>query len=319
MQRKEKRTRLTLWLTLPVLLGLLLTACSAPAAPSAANGRAGGAAPAAADKAPPTGASPGGAAGSPAGALATVPGSTDPALDRKLVFNADLSLQVKDARSAMNEIQNLINFHHGYTADANLTGSESDGWNAKLVLRIPTANYGTILDALRKLGEVRQQRQWAQDVTDQYIDLDARVKTLSEYEQRLRELALKANNFDDWLKLTHQINDTRIQVESLSGKLRLLSNQVEFSTINVSLIQPRPGAQPETASPLTQRMVKAFHDSAKALADLGEGLLVFLAAFLPVGIVMGAIIAAVFAAARGLRRRQAPTPPPPLPPAGGSV
>lgn len=253
---------------------------------------------------------PGGGSGTGVGAV-----GPDATFNRKIILNADVSLKVKDARAALQEIQDLVNFNRGYVADANLTGSDEGGWNGRLVLRIPSANYGNVMEKMRQLGEVRQERQWSQDVTEQYIDLEARVKILTEHEQRLRELALKANTFDEWLKLTQQVNDTRIQIENLTGRLRLLSNQVEFSTINISLIQPPPGKdeEPKPAN-LTERMARAFRESAKGLAALGEGLLIFLAGFLPVGVVLGAVAAAVIMVVRTVRRATNRVAPPPVPP-----
>lgn len=283
--------------------------------------------PAAAPATPPAPAQPAVAADRPpaaggklaaGGAPAVGAVAADPGLGRKVILNADIALKVTDARQALNEIQDLANFNRGYLADASLTGSDEGGWNGRLVLRIPAANYGSVMTAIRKLGAVRQERQWSQDVTEQYMDLEARIKILTEHEQRLRELALKASSFDEWLKLTSQVNDTRIQIENLTGRLRLLSNQVEFSTINISLIQPPPerGKKEEAApSALGERMAKAFRDSARALAELGAGLLVLLAGLLPVGAVLAALAAAAWILLRLLGRRSAGRPsPPPSPP-----
>lgn len=337
------------WLLTLVLLGALLASCggSRQAQAPRAEGMAGRAGPSAvaSDTAASAPAQPAGRevkeqaarAGKPATAPAPPsegladregrpdgPGTgtvgADPAAGRKIILNADISLRVRDARAALSEIQDLANFNRGYVADANLTGSDEGGWNGRIVLRIPSAHYGNVLEKLRGLGEVRQERQWSNDVTEQYIDLEARIKILTEHEQRLRELALKASTFDEWLKLTQQVNETRIQLENLTGRLRLLSNQVEFSTLNISLVQPPPGKgeREGQSAPLAERMVRAFTESARALLQLGEGLLVFLAGFLPVGAVMAGALAGILLVIRGVARRGAgKAAPPPFPPAQG--
>lgn len=247
-------------------------------------------------------------------------GFGDPTFERKIVLNADISLKVKDARATQAAIRDLVNFNRGYMADANLTGSDEGGWNGRIVVRIPAANYGNMMEKTTELGEVRQERQWSQDVTDQYIDLEARVRILTEHEQRLRELALKAGTFDEWLKLTQQVNDTRIQIETLTGRLRLLSNQVEFSTINISIFQP-PGGKEKTGDPkpgtLGERMTQAFKASMGALGAGGEWLLVFLAGFLPVGVMIVVVLAAIFVVVKALTRFGGTRTPPPSPPTSG--
>lgn len=287
----------------PTAPAMSTVSSAAPAAPPAARNAAGPAAGAAPAPSLPN---------SPAGELAP-PAGSDVTVDRKIILNADISLKVDNARKALNDIQDLATFNHGYVSDANLTGSDTDGWNAKVVLRIPSGAFGDVMSKLRAMGEVRQERQWTQDVSEQYIDLQARQKTMQEYLTRLQELALKAGNFDDWLKLTRQINDTQVQLESITGKLRLLSNQVDFSTFTLSVVQP-PGAavkqDDKPAAGVLARMVKAFQDSAKALTSFGEGLLVFLAGFLPVGVVLVLLGSGAWYGYRRWRGRSAPPPTP---------
>lgn len=207
----------------------------------------------------------------------------DTAFSRKIIMNADIRLRVENLRDAVGEIQSLANMNRGYVADSRVSGSDDDGWNAQIVLRIPSTHFGEIYSNLRKLGKVQEERQWSNDVTEQYMDLEARIRILSEYEQRLRDLALKADRFEDWLRLTTQINQTRIEIEQLTGRLRLLQNQVEFSTINISLYQPRAGTvvEPEAAG-LGTRMIQAFKESAQAVLEFGEAMFIFLAGLVPV-------------------------------------
>ena len=320
------------------LLAGLLAACgsgsraAAPAAAPAPPGATGampaekgmsqdaaGSRNAAAPAAPAPRPAPTSAGSGPSAALGAPTGIDLAAYDRKIILNADLSLKVENARQAMQEVQGIANFSRGYASDANLTGSDEGGWTVRMVLKIPSGNYSDALDKVRKLGEVKAERQWSQDVTEQYIDLNARLKTLEEYEQRLRELALKANNFDEWLKLTQQVNDTRMQIESLTGRLRVLNNQVEFSTVNLSLVQPPAGARKEEPKPVTlgERVVRSFQASARAMVQIGEALVIFLAGFLPVGVVLGVVLGVVWVVIRAWRQRS-PRPGSPPPP-GGTV
>lgn len=329
-----------IWFGLPgrlaviALLAGLLAACGGGGArPAAAPAPVGvGSAPSVADsaaKSPAQSVAPAASAPRPAGPSVSSPSTALGAPvgvdlsqnDRKIILNADLSLKVENAREAMQAIQEVANFSRGWVSDANLTGSDDAGWTVKMVLKVPAGNFADALDRVRKLGEVKGERQWSQDVTDTYIDLNARLTTLQEYEQRLRELALKANGFDEWLKLTQQINETRTQIESLTGRLRVLNNQVEFSTFNISLSQPPVAGKPKAeVNPvgLGQRIANAFRESGKAMLQIGEGFLVFLAGFLPVGVVLGILFVLGWAGYKAWRQRN-PRPTAPPPPTGGSA
>ena len=205
---------------------------------------------------------------------------------RKIVQNAEYQLQVTDAVSALQRLQNLAATTAGYVVDAALDKGTDGSWAGRLILRLPAGQYNGAIAEIRRIGEVRQERQWSQDVTERYYDLEARIRIQQEYERKLEELAAKATTFDDWMKLTQQINNTRATIEQMQGSLKLLANQVEYSTISISFNQPAPGQEPppkppEPAKGLWPAMTRAFHGSIQWFADLGQALLVRAAAFVP--------------------------------------
>lgn len=319
-------------ISLLALVALLVTACggssrqsASSAKDSAAPALARGARPAESPtQLAPTAVSD--QSGSPLGTSPTSMGTppADAAFQRKIIMNADISLRVENAREAMAELQNLANYSRGYVVDAKLEGSDEGGWNAHVVLRIPAGNYSSALASIRELGTVRQERQYTEDVTDQYYDLETRIKIATEYEQQLRDLALKAETFEEWLKLTQQINETRVQIENMTGQLRRLQNLVEYSTLNVTLWQPAKGVEirPEPKG-LWDRMSQAFTESTQGVWELSQSLIVWLVALIP-GLVFLAILAGfVWLLVLPFRRRfrsgssrmGPPTPPlPPTPP-----
>lgn len=246
------------------------------------------------------------------------PSLGDPSLQRKLILNADLGLEVTDARRAMGEIQRLAAVYRGYVADSQLSGTVESGWNARITLRMPAATFGEAYAELKKLGEVRNERQWTQDVTEEYIDLTARLKILQQHEATLVDLQTRAKTFEEWERLTYRLNDVRVQIESLQGRMRFLDNQVGYSTLNISLYQPPPGVDVKPAGPKTlgERMAEAFRDSAKAVWIFAEAMLVFVAAFLPVLGFLVVVGLVVLILVRSFRRRTPPAGPAGGPPAG---
>lgn len=101
---------------------------------------------------------------------------------------------------------------------------------------------------------------------------------------------MQAANFDEWLRLAKEINEVRLQVENLQGSLQQLANKVEYSTLNIALVQPAPGTLAvQQGDGLWQQMVGAFGDSLRYLGSLGRSLLIALAGALPVLVPVAAL------------------------------
>lgn len=230
---------------------------------------------------------------------------------RQIILNAEYSLRVTDARAALASLQNLANGAGGYVTDATLARQESGAWAGRVVLRVPSGGYGGAIEAVRQAGEVLQERQWTQDVTEQYQDTERRLRIQQEMEVKLQELASRAATFEDWLKLTQQINETRAQIETMQGNLKKLSNQVAYSTIAVGLNQPAPRELPAAAAPgqgLASQMSRSFERSLWRLAGWGRELLLGLAAAAPLLVPAGLIGLGLW-----LRRRRRAAAPAPVP------
>ncbi len=202
---------------------------------------------------------------------------------RKIIMNGSYSLRVADARGAVEQLRTLTAATGGYVAEATLNRDGSGTWRGRLVLRIPVAGFPGAVQQLGQIGEVESERQWSQDVTEQYMDLEQRVAILQEHEQRLRELAARAATFDDWNKVTGQINETRTQIENGLGRLKLLTNQVDYAILEVQVWQPSPAELPlprETGALLGQ-VQQAFVYSTRHLGSLGRRAVVGLARLAP--------------------------------------
>lgn len=226
----------------------------------------------------------------------------------KMVYNANLELVVKDARAAMSQVRELAAQSGGYVSDANLARSIAtqvdDGqWNGRAVLRIPVAAYGGAREQLKTYGRVLSEREWTQDVTDQYQDLSARIHTLRQHEERLLELVARADKFDDWLKLSGALNDTRAAIEKAEGQQKLLDNQVQYATLNVSLLQYPPSTPaPVSGTGFWGRAGATFSASWHALGERVQVLLFWLIYAVPYLAIAAAVAGGVTAV--WLRRRR---------------
>ncbi len=214
---------------------------------------------------------------------------------KKLILNGDYTIRVKELEPAIDALQRLALERGGYLVETTVNRADDGSAAARIVLRLPAERFGEVVGSVGELGDIQRQQVWSQDVTAQFIDQESRLKVLTEHEQKLQELAQSAANFDDWLRLAKQINETRAQVESLQGSLKQLANQVEYSTLNIALVQPAPGKEPTVvrSEGVGAEMSGAFRASVGLLGSAVRWSLVGLSAaapfLLPLGLVGGAV------------------------------
>ncbi|ATW24296.1 DUF4349 domain-containing protein [Candidatus Formimonas warabiya] len=158
-------------------------------------------------------------------------------LERKIIQNAEIKLRVEDLDAVCDRIKNKTIELEGYPNDYTVVTNENQS-NASLSLKVPSTNYAQLLDFIVKQGKADFKREYTNDVTLEYIDLDARVKVLKTEEDSLLTILNKAEKIDDILKIKAQITATRQERESLEGQLKALHNSIEYATILVTLYQP---------------------------------------------------------------------------------
>ncbi|MCZ0940334.1 MAG: DUF4349 domain-containing protein [Caldilineaceae bacterium] len=164
---------------------------------------------------------------------------------RQVIANANISLVVADAATALSGVEQIVTDLGGYVADMDLSKGrydESDVLRGSLTLRVPSAGLEEALDLLQALAtDVNYLNVNRQDVTDQYSDLDARLRNLRATETELLALLTEVRErpnakVDDILAVYRSLTEIREEIEMLQGRKNLLDNQIDFSTIWVELI-----------------------------------------------------------------------------------
>jgi hypothetical protein len=110
-----------------------------------------------------------------------------------------------------------------------------------LVIRIPSAQFESSLEEIRSLGSrTLQNKQSGEDVTEEFIDLEARIKTQKALEDQFLQIMKQASKVEDALEVQRQIAEVRTEIEKLEGRKRFLENRSSLSTIKINLQSPRP-------------------------------------------------------------------------------
>jgi len=236
-------------------------------------------------------------------------GADAPVTDRKIIQNAEIELHVRDVDEALNAVHEAVRRAGGYVQGTDVSGTRESGRHVSMTLRVPAGSFTSILDVLSGLGERERLRQWTDDVTEEYLDLEARIATKEAHLAQLNKLYERSGTISEMLELEREIARVTAELESLKGRYNYLSNQVAFSTIGVNMYEPgvpMPRATPQT---LGERMRDSFLYSWNATIAMAESLLIALVSIIPVLLFLVVIAAVVFILIKligGVRRRGGP-------------
>jgi hypothetical protein len=173
-------------------------------------------------------------------------GSTAEAADRKIIRNADITIEVPSTVDAQHQVTSIAESNGGFVVTSEAKQRESNDpaqrtLDIKLVVRVPSNQFGRAFVEIKKLaGNTPAEQVTSQDVTEDFIDLEARIKTQKALEVQFLEIMRQANKIADALEVQRQIAEVRTEIEKLEGRKRFLENRSSLSTINVNIQTPKP-------------------------------------------------------------------------------
>ncbi|MEX0832812.1 MAG: DUF4349 domain-containing protein [Actinomycetota bacterium] len=158
-----------------------------------------------------------------------------PSVGQKIIKTADLSLVVENNtfHEAFDKASLVAQKYNGFVVSSSSEGIKAD--SGSLLIRIPSDSFDLALGDLRDLGDVERQTIGGQDVTDQFVDLRARLKTWEAQEAVLIRLMGRARNVSQTMQIQRELQDVRFRIEEIKGQLRLLNDQASLATIAVSV------------------------------------------------------------------------------------
>jgi len=201
------------------------------------------------------------------------------AMNRKILRNAELTLEVSDPGVAQRQITSIAEALGGFVISSEskqrqIGDSGKTELELQLVVRVAATNFGAALEQIRAQGtRVIQEKTTGQDVTEEFIDLEARIKTQRALELQFLEIMKQANKVSDALEVQRQIADVRTEIEKLEGRKRFLENRASLSTITVSL------QTPEAIAVNTSGFVRNVRDAVADSVSIASGIVLFLIRF----------------------------------------
>jgi len=214
---------------------------------------------------------------------------------RKIVYNASVRMETTDYDTTRAALQEAVTAANGYLESTDQGGSKDSGSRyTYYTARIPAENYRSFLTAAGEAGNVTSLNESAQDITAEYVDVEARLKALNDQRDRLNALADKAETTADLL------SDVQYQLESYTGQMRLMDNQVRYSTVDISLQEVR--VLTPTATTFGEKFVEAVTSGWRGFVDGAEDLILVVVYLWPVVLI---VLAILLVARPALKRRKA--------------
>jgi len=219
------------------------------------------------------------------------PGDLPSTEERMIVRTGEMSLVVEEVTQASEEIAQLAVSLGGYVVSSSIWGEDEEkrGW---ISIRVPDGKFEMALAELRDLAvRVESERTYSEDVTEEYIDLESRLKNAEATEQQYLALLEKAEDVEDILRIYDYLSRVRQEIEQIKGRMQYLERTSSMSLISVDL-------EPETTA---QPLVRVGWSALEVLKSAARGIVIFgqwlgivaiwLLIFIPIwGTILGVIL-----------------------------
>lgn len=212
--------------------------------------------------------------------------------ERKIIRSANLSIEVEDFDTAFNNIEQII-LGIGFIQETNIDTDKiyvDDEQrlvkSGTLVLRVDKSKFDSVLGKLRGVGEVYNYTTNGQDVTDQYVDVESRLRLLKMEQEKLESYLAKLNDLDDIFRTESRLTEIRYEIESLTGNLNKLASLVDLSTITIRMNEKYPGYEPKKVT-YGDRLLDSLKESLFQVVEFLGDFLIIIVSALPVLLILG--------------------------------
>ena len=204
-------------------------------------------------------------------------GAAEPATGPMILRTAQVTVVTQDLDKARAGMDKIVQKYSGYVGD--LTASSPSEGPRKLTatLRVPAAQLDSALAELKTLGRVESESQSGQDVTAQYVDLEARLSNSRNTEERLIELLRqRTGKLSDVLEVETELSSVREQIERMEGERRLLAKQVAFATLTATVTEEYKAPARALPDSMGTRFRNAAVDGYQSVINFVIGVALFL-------------------------------------------
>ena len=195
-----------------------------------------------------------------------------------IIRSAQLSLITKEFDKARANLEAILKRHRGYVGELKAGGTTGSGRTLTATLRVPADQLDATLTEVKTLGRVESESQSGQDVTSQYVDLQARLSNARTTEQRLTDLLRnRTGKLSDVLQVEQEVDRVRGEIEQMEAERKNMSNQVSYATLNATIAEDYKAqlqvVPPSTSTRLSNAAVEGYRSMADGVVSLALFLL----------------------------------------------
>ncbi|WP_088041114.1 DUF4349 domain-containing protein [Bacillus sp. EAC] len=206
-------------------------------------------------------------------------------MDQKLIKTADLSIETKKFNKTINALEKSVTNYNGYIQSNQVSGTSLLDQNNKeghpsrsahYTIRIPSSKLNAYLESINKIGNIISKSISSEDISNQYFDTETRVKSLKIQEERLLDLLKKSGSLSDIIQLEKELSNVRYEIESLTTTLKSYDSLVNYSTINLSVIEVATITDTTPPKTVSDRIAVKFKENIKSISNGLKNTTVFL-------------------------------------------
>ena len=153
--------------------------------------------------------------------------------EKKLIKTGNINLEIENLSESILKVEEWISSYGGYIS--NSSNSEKNAW---FNIKIPSSKFDDAMNSACSLGKVLNHSENTEDVSEQYYDLESRLQNKKTMKSKLEGYLSNAKDIKDLLEIERELNSVISDIDSMEGRLKRLSNQVEYSTITINLQLP---------------------------------------------------------------------------------
>jgi hypothetical protein len=160
-------------------------------------------------------------------------------IDTKIISTADVTLEVSDVTGTADALRNLAVAQGGYLSSSDIQ-NYGNGLSGTVIIRVPQAGFDTAIAGVKALGKVKSISTSRQDVTEQYVDLQAQKTSYTNQLAQYNVIMKQSTKVEDIIAVQEQIDAVQTHLDQLNGRLNYLNSRIDISTITVYLQEPEP-------------------------------------------------------------------------------
>lgn len=208
---------------------------------------------------------------------------------RKIIRNAEIGLEADSPEELQKQITSIAESKGGFVVESQQSSSDARSTTRDVVamtLRVPSENFDSALDEIRKIAKrVVVETVKGQDVTEEFIDIEAQLKAKKALEEQFMEIMKRANTVEDALNVQRQLAEVRGEIERIEGRRRFLEDQSSLSTIRVQI--KTPAALSASSEGFGYRFTESFGSGVDIALNFVLDLVTFVIGVLPFALFIG--------------------------------